>query len=204
RTREAGKAPVAEGDRVPGVLPALVLEPGLLVAAPVPDVAVALEVGVLVDPVQGRARLVLQLADELAVAGPALVLVEQDDVEGRGVRVAVIGRVGPLLEPAELPVARLVEDPARVLVAEVVAPGPLPVAEDPQRRRRELRDERERLQAREDRVAAEHRHEPRQPGGGQAPAACDRRGGAERRNGDEASPGRRPPRRPTPPDPPRL
>ena len=45
-----GQRAVAVGDRVPGVLPALVLEPGLLVAALVGDVAVALEVGVLVDP----------------------------------------------------------------------------------------------------------------------------------------------------------
>ena len=55
RPREARQPAVAVGDRVPGVLPALVLETGLLVAALVRDVAVALEVGVLVDPVQ-RAR----------------------------------------------------------------------------------------------------------------------------------------------------
>ena len=52
RAREARQSAVAVGDRVPGVLPALVLEAGLLVAALVGDVAVALQVGVLVDPVR--------------------------------------------------------------------------------------------------------------------------------------------------------
>src|SRR5262249_28489328 len=65
RAREAGQPAVPVGDRVPGVLPALVLEPRLLVPALVPDVAVALQVGVLVDPRQRGARLVLELADEL-------------------------------------------------------------------------------------------------------------------------------------------
>src|SRR5262249_49869501 len=86
RPREPGQAPVAVRDRVPRVLPALVLETGLLVAPPIPDVAVALEVGVLVDPVQGSPSLVLEVAYELAVAGPPLVFVEQHDVERRRVR----------------------------------------------------------------------------------------------------------------------
>ena len=81
RAREAGQPPVAVGDGVPGVLPALVLEAGLLVPALVPDVAVAHQVGVLVDPVQRRPRLAFELVDEACVAGPALVLVEEHDVE---------------------------------------------------------------------------------------------------------------------------
>ena len=84
------------------------------------DVAVALQVGVVVDPVERRARLVLELADQLAVAGPALVLVEQHHVERRRVDGAVVRRVRPLLEGRHLAVAHLVQDPARVLVAEVV------------------------------------------------------------------------------------
>src|SRR5262245_66138157 len=74
--REAGQPAVAIRDRVPGVLPALILEPRRFVAALVRDVAVALEVGVLVDPVQRRPCLVLELANEPSVAAPALVLVE--------------------------------------------------------------------------------------------------------------------------------
>ena len=126
RPREAGQAAVAVGDRVPGVLPALVLEPGLLVAPLVPDVAVALQVGVLVDPGERGARLDLEVAHELRVAGPALVLVEQDDVEGRRVGAAVVRRVGPLLERRHLAVAHLVQDPAGILVTEVVDARALP------------------------------------------------------------------------------
>ena len=80
----------------------------------------------------------------------------------------------PLLERGHLAVAHLVEDPAGVLVAEVVDAAALPVAEVAERRRRELRREREGLQAGEDAVAPEHRHEPRQAGRGQAvPPAID-------------------------------
>ena len=117
---EARQLAVAVRDRVPRVLPALVLEAGLLVAALVPDVAVAPEIGVVVDPGERRARLVLEVAHELAVAGPALVLVEQHHVERRRVGAAVVGRVRALLERRHLAVAHLVEDPAGILVAEVV------------------------------------------------------------------------------------
>src|SRR5204862_2592761 len=134
-------------DRVPGVLPALILEARLLVAALVPDVAGALEVGVLVNPVERRARLGLEVADELAVACPALVLVEQDDVERRGVDRAVVRRVRPFLERRQLAVAHLVQDPPRILVEEVYHAAALPVAVRWQRRHSELWLERMRLQA---------------------------------------------------------
>ena len=129
RAREARELAVAERDRVPRVLPALVLEPGLLVSPPIPDVAGALEIRVLVDPGESRARLDLELAHERTVAGPALVLVEEHDVERRRVHRAVVRRVRPLLEGRHLAVAHLVEDPAGILVAEVVEPYALPVAE---------------------------------------------------------------------------
>ena len=90
RTREARKRAVAVGDRVPGVLPALVLEAGLLVPALVRDVSVALEVRVLVDPVERSARLVFEVADKSRVAGPSFVLVEQHDVQRRRVGAAVV------------------------------------------------------------------------------------------------------------------
>ena len=127
--REAGQASVAVGDRVPRVLPALVLEARLLVAPLVRDVAVALQVGVVVDPGQGGSRRQLQNAHELRVAGPALVLVQEHHEERRRVDRAVVGRVRPLLERGHLAEAHLVQDPARVLVAEVVAARPLPEAE---------------------------------------------------------------------------
>jgi hypothetical protein len=82
---EARECAVAVGDGVPGVLPALVFQPGLLVATLVRDVPVALEICVLVDPGQRRPGLKLQLPDQPGVAGPALVLVQQDDKQRRRV-----------------------------------------------------------------------------------------------------------------------
>ena len=189
RAREARQAAVAVRDRVPRVLPALVLEPGLLVAPLVGDVAVALQVGVLVDPGQGRARLPLERAHELRVAGPALVLVEQHDVERRRVDRAVVGRVRPLLEGGHLAEAQLVQDAARVLVAEVVAARPLPEAQGGQRGARQVGVERQRLQAGEDAVAPEHGHEPGQPGGRQVVAGQRDRREPQRRQVDQASGG---------------
>ena len=118
--REPGQAPVAVGDRVPRVLPALVLQPGLLVARAGRRRTRC--------PAGRRTRRSsrappgprLQLAHQLRVAGPALVLVEQHHEQRRGVGVAVVRRVRPLLERGHLAVAHLVQDPARVLLAEVV------------------------------------------------------------------------------------
>src|SRR6266536_3779886 len=83
RPREPRQTTVSVRDGIPRVFPALVLKAGLLVAALVRDVAVAHQVRVLVDPVQCGARLVLQFVDEPAIAGPALVLVQQHDVQRR-------------------------------------------------------------------------------------------------------------------------
>src|SRR5436190_2312297 len=196
RTWKARQPAVAVGDRVPRVLPALILEPRLLVAPLVRDVAVPLEVGVLVDPVQRSASLVLELAHELRVAGPPLVLVEQHDVERRGVRIPVVGRMRPLLECRELAVTHLVQDPPGILVPEVVHPRSLPLTERAQGRRGQLGRERQRLQAREDAVPAEHRHEPRQTGRRQAAAAGDARRETQRREVDETAPIGRPERLP--------
>src|SRR5436190_7588038 len=104
RPREAGQPPVAVRDRVPGVLPALVLEAGLLVSALIPDVSVAEQVRVVVDPGEGGSSLELELAHELGVAGPALVLVEQHHVQRRRVCTAVVRRVWTLLERRHLAV----------------------------------------------------------------------------------------------------
>src|SRR6188768_3057581 len=75
-----------------------------------------------------------------------------------------------LTERCHLPVSHLVQDPARVLVAEVVDSSALAETELAQRRGRELRVERQCLQTREQTVASEHRHEPRQAGRREAPA----------------------------------
>ena len=134
------------------------------------------------------AGLALELSHQLPVAGPALVLVEQHHVQRRGVGAAVVGRMGPLLECGQLAVAHLVQDPAGVLVAEVVDPGPLPLPEHAKRRCRQLRGEGQSLQAGEDAVTTEHGHEPRQAGRGQAPSLGGERREAQRREVDKAAP----------------
>jgi hypothetical protein len=58
------------------------VSPGLLVAPLVGDVAVALQVGVVVDPPQRGPRLLLVVPHQVGVPGPPLVLVEQDPYSG--------------------------------------------------------------------------------------------------------------------------
>ena len=90
-------------------------------AALVFEVAVAVEVALLVDPSEGSAGVRFQLADEGGVPAPALVLVEQDQEELGRVVGPVVGTVGVEAEADELPAPQLVQDLARLGVAEVVA-----------------------------------------------------------------------------------
>src|SRR5439155_27065229 len=101
----------------------------------------------------------LEVAHELDVTAPAFVLVEQHDVQRRRVCGAEVRRMWPFLEGGKFAIAQLVEDAPGVLVPEVVDPRALPVTERAQRRRREFGRERQGLQAREDAVATEPRHE---------------------------------------------
>ena len=92
----------------------------------------------------------------------------------------------PFLERGHLAVPHLVQDASGVFVAEVVEAAALAGAELVQRGRREFGCEGQRLETREDAVAAEHRHEPRQTRGRQAPSARGDRREPERREVDEA------------------
>ena len=118
RARQFGERAVGVDDGGRRILPALVLEPAQLVAALVLDVAVTIAVAVLVDPHQRGSRVRLELTDELGIAGPALVLVEQDEEERRRVGGAVVGRLRTLVEVYEFAEAQLVEDLAGLLIAE--------------------------------------------------------------------------------------
>ena len=122
-----------------------------------------------------------------SVSGPALVLVDQDDEQGRRVGRTVVRRVGLLLEAGGLAVPQLVQDLAGFLVAEVVHPVPLQAGQHQQGRRDQLRQERQHLQRGDDAVPAEQGHEPRQPGGDQPYAQGDRLV-AQRRQVVEAAP----------------
>jgi hypothetical protein len=137
RDRARGDPAVPEQDRVPRVLPALVHQAGLRVARLVLDVAVAVAVAPDVDPLQRGPRVRLELADEIGVAGPALVFLQQHEEERRGIRGPVVRRVGRLAQHGELAVADLVQDLAGLLVAEVVDASSLTVGERRERRARD-------------------------------------------------------------------
>src|SRR5262249_13033367 len=89
--------PVAVEDRAPGVRPALASEAGSVVPL-ILDVPVAVAVGMAVEPLERRSGVGLQLPHELRVPRPALVLVEQDEIRGRGVVCTVVRRVRALTE----------------------------------------------------------------------------------------------------------
>ena len=109
----------------------------------------------------------LKVTDELGVASPPLVLIEEHDPQHRGVGVAVVRRVRALLKGRQLAVPHLVQYPAGVLVAEVIDPRALTLGQGAQRGLGEFTSEWQRLKAGEDAVAAEDCHEPGQPRGGQ-------------------------------------
>ena len=92
-----------------------------------------------------------------------------------------------LPERGHLAVPHLVQDPARIFVAEVVDACALARAELAQGRRGQFGIERQCLQAGEHAVATEHRHEPRQAGRGEAPAARGERRESQRGEVDEAA-----------------
>ena len=135
---------VGELDAVPRVPPALVAE-ALRRARRVLDVAVAVAVAVLVDPVERGERVVPAGAHERVVAGPAPVLGEQDQPQRRGVGGAVVRAVRLLAEQGQLAAAELVQDLARLLVPEVVDLRALERRQQEQRAARELRPEPQRL-----------------------------------------------------------
>ena len=131
RPRQPGQRPIAKGNRIPRVLPALILETGFLVASLIGDVAIPHPVAIVVEPFEGRAGRLFELADQVAVACPQLVFVEQYQEQRRRVGAAEIWRMRPFGEGRHLSDARLVEDLSRLFVAERVDAGSLPRREDP-------------------------------------------------------------------------
>src|SRR5262249_4663272 len=107
----------------------------------------------------------LHLLNELRIPCPTLVLVEEDQEEGCRVGGAEVGGMRPLLEGGHLAPSNLMKDLSRLLVTEVVPLAALTAGEIAERGARELGKEWQRLQARDDAVATERRHEPRQAGG---------------------------------------
>src|SRR5205823_5511667 len=101
RDRRLRGAAIRELNRVVRVLPAVVSEP-LRRTALVFEVAVAVEIPFLVDPVERPPLIWLEPSYEGGVCSPALVLVEQDQEELRGVVGPVVRTVWVEAEADEL------------------------------------------------------------------------------------------------------
>ena len=132
RDRRLGQRPVTVADRVARVLPALVEQPALRVPL-VLDQAVTVDVAVVVHPAQRGEGIGPQALDQLRVACPALVLVEQHQPQRRRIDRAVVRRVGDFSHSRQLALAQLVQDLARLCVAPVVDLGRLETGQDRQR-----------------------------------------------------------------------
>ena len=124
------------------------------------DVPVAVAVAVIVDPKQRGFRLHLQLFHQAPVPCPTLLLIEQDNEQRSDIGCPEIRRMGPFGEGCHLAVADLVEDLARLLVAELILRCPLPCGKGAQRRGGHFGDKWKRLKTRENAVTAENAHEP--------------------------------------------
>ncbi len=156
RDRRRGKAAVAEPLRVAGILPRVVLEP--LRAPLVLHEAVAVAVAVLVDPGERPEGGLAKTSCDLCVTRPAPHLGEQDEVQRCRIDRAVVPGEPLLRGPAG---AQLVNDLPRLRVDPRVVDLRLEVGQGRERAHAQLRAEEHRLQAGDDRVAAEDRHEPR-------------------------------------------
>jgi hypothetical protein len=133
----------------------LVLEP---IRAPlVLDEAVAVAVAVEVDPRERCERGCPKALNERCVARPAPDLREEDEVERRRVDRAVVAGEPLLGGPSR---AQLVKDLARLGVDRRVVGVCLELGKCVERAHGQLGAEEHRLQARDDRVASEDRHEP--------------------------------------------
>ena len=117
--RQERDAAVVELDPVPGVLPALVAQ-ALGRARCVLDVPVPVAVAEAVDPFERGQDALPAVANELVVVGEAPVVRQQDEPQRRRVRGSVVRAVRLLAEDGQLALADLVQDPPRLLVAELV------------------------------------------------------------------------------------
>ena len=139
RARQLGDRPVGEGDRVPRILPALVVEARSPRAALVFDVAVAVAIAVARRSSRSAARAAAR-ARARARCRRSSARTRRAGSRNSGVAsaAAVVGRVRPLLERGQLAQPELVQDLARFFVAEGRPRVPGSSASVAQRRRGEL------------------------------------------------------------------
>ncbi len=166
RLGSAHRRPVGIDHGIAGIFPGHVLiadrRAGLVLLE-----HVAVAVAVVVDPVERGLGVGQVSFQQRVIAGRAPGGVQRDQIQRRGVGGAVIRRVRDQLEVREFTVTKLVHDLAGFGVAEIIAFLRLPAAQHIQRSAREFRIDQYVLQRNDQAVAAERRHEPGQPGGGQ-------------------------------------
>src|SRR5215469_11748159 len=167
RSRRRRQRAIGERNRIPGVFPALVLEP-FRVSAFIFDIAITVAIAVLVDPGYGSARFPFQRAHESAVSGPAFVFLKEDQEQGRRVRAPVVGGVWRLFKGCQLAKSQFVRDFAWLRIAKRIIDAGLQKRQASQCGAGEFGKERERLKTREQAVPSEDRHEPRQSGCGES------------------------------------
>ena len=161
--RRLGQIAVGKAHRVPRVLPALVGEAA--VGRPlVLDVAVAVTVAELLDPLDRPIGVRQEAVDQLAGEAPPAKLAEEHDEQRRGVGGAVVDRAAAQRQRRRLTEAHLVQDPPRLLLGAVVDLRALEAGERLEHAEGEVGVGDERHPCREDRVAAKERHEPRRAG----------------------------------------
>ena len=116
RNRRGRERPVAEPHRIPRILPTLVLQP-TVGRSLIFDVAVAVLVAIVVDPLQGRIGGRQQRVDLVAPIAPPRQFTNQHDEEGRRVRSAVVGTAATERERCRLAESHLVKDAAGLLLS---------------------------------------------------------------------------------------
>src|SRR5258708_37715705 len=137
-----------------------VLQAGAGIAPAVLDVAVSIAIAKVIDPVQRSAGSPLQQAHDRGLARPALELVEQDEEERRDIGGAIVGGMRALLEGSHLAEAQLVNNFARLLIAEIVHPRALKGRQIEQGALRQDGRKRQRLPTGDHAITPEDGHEP--------------------------------------------
>src|SRR5689334_17312947 len=106
---------VGKRNAITRVLPALV-DQAARRGARVLDQTISVDVTVAIDPLKGATCVREELVHEIEVAGPAPRLVEEDEPQRCRVDCSVVGHVRDLAAAGELTAAKLVHDPAGLLL----------------------------------------------------------------------------------------
>ena len=157
--RPVGDPAVPIADRVGRVLPAM-LDQAAMCPAPILDEAVAVEVAVVLHPLERGKGIRPELLHEPEVAGPVIGLAEQDEPEGRHVSRPVVPAERYLAGPGHLTAAYLMRDLPRLRVSGRIVRGGLEGRQDPERIDGQAGVHEKRPEAGQDCIAAEQRREP--------------------------------------------